>query len=211
MEFLPSIQAPYMLASGNSSGQLEPVCFALFHAGLMRIVLDDPMEAIKIVKGIDGWDVNLTTRYCLAEAYEALGLWKQADNEYHITCELCQQAAECADFATRSFLGMSRVTYKLKDYEHAVHLMDHLIQQNCRVLGAHKLLALPLLAMAKSSTTTELVHGYSSTLAGAIEIMYKGVMFEEQWDEIKMQANRATAFVPLAWLNKPWGESRSIP
>jgi lipopolysaccharide biosynthesis regulator YciM len=121
------------------------------------VVLDEPIEAIKIVKGIDGWDAEFISRYCLAEAYEALGLWKQADDEYRITCALCQQAMDCCDFATRSFLGMSRVAHQMKNYEHSVHLMEHLIQRERRVLGAHKLLALSLLAMAKSSTTTELV------------------------------------------------------
>jgi hypothetical protein len=135
----------------------------------LLVVLDEPMEAIKLVKGIDGWDTAFISRYCLAKAYEALGLWEQADKEYRITCALCQQAKSCCDFVTRSFLGMSRVAHQMKYYEHSVHLMDHLIQRERRVLGAHKLLALSLLAMAKSSTTTELVYGHSPTLAGPIE------------------------------------------
>jgi tetratricopeptide (TPR) repeat protein len=164
---------------------------ALHLKARILIVLDEPMEAIKIVKGIDGWDDYFTLHYCLAEAYEALGLWKQAEKEYYTTMVHCQKTLNCGNFGVRALFGMSRVAYQMKNYVRAIHWIDQLIQQHRPIRGAHKLLALPLLALAKSSTTTELVYGHSPTLAGAIEVMYKGLVYEEQWDEINMQANRS--------------------
>jgi tetratricopeptide (TPR) repeat protein len=159
------------------------------------VALDEPWKAIKICKAfLQEGDDRLTVHYCLAQAYEAVGIWTEAQIEYCTTIQGCVQANSesmtIGDITIGSFLGLSRVCCRLEDYDTAVHFAGRVVRDNRAAPGAHKHLALALLAMAKLPNAPDRVHGHSPTLAGAIEVAYKGFVYEAQWHDPNKQVNK---------------------
>jgi tetratricopeptide (TPR) repeat protein len=166
---------------------------ALGMKAAMLTALGEPGEAITILTAliqsheVDQTGVPFPFHFCMAEAFEALGLLERAEEEYLKTIDGCKQAPECGEYMIKSVMGMARVLYQA---ENSVRLTDYLIRQNRQIVGAHKLLASSLLAMAKSLNAPESVLGYSPTLAGAIEVAYKGLVYEAKWHDHNSQTNR---------------------
>jgi tetratricopeptide (TPR) repeat protein len=140
------------------------------------VALGQPGEAIMILtellrrQGVEQTLVPFPIRLCMAEAFEAIGLWEQAEEEYRKTIDGCH-------YVKSSSMGLARIQCQQENYEHAVRLMDFLIRHNRQIPGVHKHLASSLLAMAKSLNAPEPVLGYPPTLAGAIEVAYKGFVY----------------------------------
>jgi tetratricopeptide (TPR) repeat protein len=88
--------------------------------------------------------------------------------------------------------GLSRSYYHLGEYEKAIEVVADKVRHR-DVNGFHKLVALPLLALAeqKGFSIPTVVHGFSATLDGAIEVMYRGFVYEYQSDDSNTRANRA--------------------
>jgi tetratricopeptide (TPR) repeat protein len=163
----------------------------------MLTALGQPGEAIKILTELiqnheaDQTGVPFPFHFCMAEAFEALGLLERAEEEYLKTLDACKYAPVHVSFVKLSCMGIARIQYQAGNYERVVRLMDFLIRHNRQIPGVHKLLASSLLAMATSFDAPEPVLGYSPTLAGAIEVAYKGFSYEVKWYEENTKTNLA--------------------
>jgi hypothetical protein len=88
--------------------------------------------------------------------------------------------------------GLSRVCYHLQEYNEAIYLTYPLVQEQRQTPGVHKLLDMPLPALANNAATPPpMVHGYETTLQTAIEVAYKGLVYEAPWYHLNKLCNKA--------------------
>lgn len=150
---------------------------------------------------------QLWSAHCdLAEAYEAAGRIMDANKEYGKTMEsrggdqlMCIPLDHGEDGPlTRILMGIARVCTHMENYSVAISFADHFVTKHRSTCGVHKLLASTLLAMAEKTkvsgtVVTTIMEGnkLSATLDDAIAVMYKGFVYEEQWNDKNKQANGA--------------------
>jgi tetratricopeptide (TPR) repeat protein len=133
----------------------------------------------------------------LGRAYEAAGQYAKAIEAYR-TMPLdendpfqYEQFTEC--HLPQLAMGFSRCKHHLGDYQSAIEFASKFLEETRNHPGMHQLVALPLLALAERGTMTNDLStfcGHSPTLTGAIEVMYKGFVYEDQFNIANKEKNR---------------------
>jgi tetratricopeptide (TPR) repeat protein len=150
-------------------------------------------------------DATFPFRVMLAKAYEELNEIPDAYREYDDMMKWYQDYEDNTGTLKTSHddlscirditMGFSRCTLALGDFDNALCSGQHVLLMGRNSAGAHMLVAKAQRALARPPSVT--VHSMTggtnkltSTLADAVETMYRGVVYETPWDENKQRVNR---------------------
>lgn len=175
-----------MLEIGALGADGGNVAALLVRADLLKHV--DPLKAIKLyetlVKAARSrmrLEQQAKLHVGKAQSYKAAGLFAEALAEYRRVNE-GRKKPMSAETRSEFDLGMSRCYFHLGMFKEAISKAEHYVVQERRVAGGHKIVAMALLAMAEEAKTSGAVEtvfigkNVSMTLAGAVEVAYKGLV-----------------------------------
>ena len=149
----------------------------------MMAMTDQPDKTIKIV----GEVLSLNDRYpgvldldkveyakcSQAEAYVALGKWKEAGRIYKALYNIYLQRG---DYNVSVEMGLARTKYELGKYDEAIELGKMAINLMRSCPGVHKYVALSQKALGD--------------IDAAAKTVSKAILYEEHWDKDNMQENK---------------------
>ena len=173
-----------MFSSGDEAQNIKHTAYALYLKGSMSALADQPNETIKITKELLSFneahpgvlkeqEVDFTIQR-QAEAYAALGKWKESARIYSsLSMSLLQRGFRPS---VEMMMGLSRAAYEMQDYDKAIKSGNLAIKYTRQVPGVHKYLAL-----------TQKAKG---DIDGAKKTISRAILYEMHWDKDNLRQNK---------------------
>ena len=157
----------------------------LYVRAMMMVMTDMPEETIKMTKKIlsldekypgilDRGKVTEMQQY-LADAYSAIGKWKDAGQIYSLACRDYMQRRRKTP-PTLIAMGLSRSMYETGKYDLAIKVGSLGIEVNRTSCGVHKYVALSQKA--------------KGDINDAKKTMSRAILYEEHWDKDNLLQNK---------------------